>query len=34
MIDSIEKEGAIYQEEFSKAYDHAISILDGKEASE
>ena len=34
MIESLAEEGEIYQEEFSKAYDHAIGVLEGKEASE
>lgn len=28
IVDHIGKEGTIYQEEFEKAYDHAISALD------
>lgn len=34
ILDQISKDGEIYREEFSKAYDHAISVLEGKEASE
>ena len=31
MIESLAEEGSIYQEEFSKAYDHAMNKLEGKE---
>ena len=33
ILDQIEKDGEIYKEEFSKAFDHAIGVLEGKEES-